>query len=74
MEYVYRVRSDVIIDDDGKKHTVYGIDAMTCQNIIITAVSDIFFDEEDAQAFVELCNNKKLSLIHLPDVIEDILT
>ena len=74
MEYIYRTRSDVIFDEDGKKHIVYGIEAMTHQNIVITSVSDIFFNERDAQAFVELCNNKKLSLIHLPDVIEDILT
>lgn len=74
MEYIYRTRSDVIYDEDGKKYTVYGIEAITSKNNVITSVSDIFFDEADAQAFVKRCNNNKLSLIHLYDVIEDILT
>ena len=70
---MYRLRSDVITDEDGKSHTVFGIEAITAKNIVIASVSDIFFNENQAKAFIALCNKQRLSLIHLHDVIEDIL-
>ena len=37
----------------------------------VLSVSDVFLNRHDAEALVQRCNLHNLSLIHLPDVIED---
>ena len=36
-------------------------------------ISDVFLNEKEAEDFARLCTSLKLSLIHLRDVVEDIL-
>lgn len=74
MECTYRVRTDTITDEEGRCHTVYGIDAWEEGGgapRLLQSVPDIFFDRERAEALADLCNSVGLSLIHLPHVIED---
>ena len=74
MTYIYRLNETTVTDEEGIKHVVYGIDAIDmCENILDT-YTDIFFDRLKAEEFVALCNECKLELIHLPDVVEDAIT
>ena len=60
-------------DEDNNKHTVYGVDALDRFENVLESVADIFFDKLKAEEFIKLCNEEKLGLIHLQDVIEDVL-
>ena len=40
---------------------------------LITFVSDVFPCKDDAEKFVNVCNENELSLHHLRDVIEDFI-
>ena len=73
MEIVYRLRIDEIYDDEGELHTVYGVDACDGDGNILESISDIFLEREKAEGFIGLCNSLSLSLVHLYDVIEDVL-
>lgn len=73
MNHTYCVRTDKILDECGIPYTVYGIDAINDRNDLLVSVPDIFFDSQKATAFVSLCNRLEVSLVHLSDVIEDIL-
>jgi len=73
LQVVYKLRADIVLDEDNCEYKVYGITALdTYENVLMT-VEDIFFDKQKAEEFVELCNQEKLELIHLQYVIEDIL-
>ena len=65
----YQLRSDTVLDEDGKRHTTYGIEYRPAN----VSVKDVFLDKEKAAAFVAKCNALDLSPIHLYDVIEDAL-
>lgn len=73
MEITYRLRTDNVSDEEGVLHTVYGIDAFAPNKNRVASVADVFFDKQKAEDFIESCNVLKLSLVHLPDVIEDVL-
>ena len=70
MEYTYKLREDVIFDEDNTTHTVYGIDFFENGEKAKT-VPDIFTDKRSAEELIRLCNFYKLSPLHLMDVIED---
>ena len=73
MSYTYCMRKDTIHDEDGKRYTVYGIEAVNSKGKILESFPDIFFDRQEAKRFVNLCNENDLELIHLADVVEDAL-
>ena len=73
MQVTYTLRTDIVTDEDNNKHTVYGIDALDRFENVLESVADIFFDKLKAEEFIKLCNEEKLELIHLQDVIEDVL-
>ena len=73
MSYTYRVREDAIHDEDRKKYMVYGIEAVDSKGKILKSFPDIFFDRREAKRFVNLCNENDLELIHLADIVEDML-
>lgn len=73
MGCTYRVRKDTIHDEARKMHTVYGIEAVGREGETLSSCPDVFFDRERAERFTDLCNNEGLSLIHLPNAIEDVL-
>lgn len=70
----YRILIDMVYDDEGIKHIVYGIQAVEYDGKVILSISDISFDFQKVQAFVDKCNSVDLSLFHLHDVVEDFLT
>lgn len=72
MKCIYKLRVDQILDKKGDIHTVYGIEAWKKQQCI-QSIGDIFFDFQRAEEFVARCNQSELSIIHLMDVISDIL-
>ncbi len=74
MPYTYRLREDTIHDEEGKEYIVYGIEAVNSKKKVPSSFSDIFFDKQKAKTFVNLCNEGKLELIHLTDVVDDAIT
>ena len=74
MNYIYRLNETTVTDEEGKKHIVYGIDAIDKFGNVLASYTDIFFDRTKAENFVALCNECELELIHLPDVVEDAIT
>lgn len=73
MKITYRLRTDKVFDEEGVLHIVYGIEAFSKSRHKVASIADIFLDKQKAADFIKLCNDHKLSLIHLPDVIEDML-
>lgn len=73
MQVTYTLRKDTVTDEENCKHLVYGITAIDVYGNVLETFEDIFFDKQKAEEFIELCNEEKLELIHLQDVIEDIL-
>ena len=67
------LRTDVVTDDENHRNPVYGITALDNFGNMLKSVEDIFFSKQKAEEFVELCNDEKLELIHLQDVVEDVL-
>lgn len=69
----YTLRTDMIYDENDKMLTVYGISAVDVEHNILKSVPDIFTDKLKAEQFIDLCNRKKLSIVHLEDVIKDVI-
>lgn len=65
----YILRSDTVFDEQGTRHTVYGVNVPTEQ----ISVADVFYHKAEAKDFIRKCNELDLSPLHLPDVIDDIL-
>ena len=72
MQVKYTLRTDTVTDDESHKYIVYGITALDKFENVLQTVSDLFFDRQKAEAFIKLCNEEELELIHLQDVIEDL--
>ena len=72
MQVKYTLRTDTVTDDENQKYTVYGITALDIFENVLQTVSDLFFDKQKAEDFIKLCNEEKLELIHLQDVIDDL--
>lgn len=73
MVCTYRMRKDTMFDEERNAHTVYGIEAIDSDGEILSSFSDVFFDRQQAESFVGLCNDENLSLIHFRDAVEDVL-
>ena len=75
MEYIYRIRTDVISDETNQFHTVCGIEVIDAkEGTVLFSIPDVFIDRSDAERMIRLFNEEKLDPIHLPDVINDIIT
>ena len=70
MEYTYKIRADKITDEKNQEHVVYGTDVFYGDKLI-RSIPDIFLDRAKIEKFIEISNSLHLSIIHLPDVIED---
>lgn len=64
---MYRTTKSLITDEDGNSHLTYGISDDE------RSFSDISTDKSKIERLVMLCNEQKISPIHLDDVIEDFL-
>lgn len=55
-------------------YIAFGVRAVdTIGNTEVVSISDVFTDRKTAEYYTELFNTHKLELIHLNDIIEDIL-
>ena len=55
-------------------YTSFGIKAIeTLSDLPLVYVEDVFTDIETAQEYISLFNEEQLELIHLEEIIEDIL-
>lgn len=73
MVRTYRVRKDIVQDEERKMHTVYGIEAIGSEGEVLLSYSDLFFDRQKAERFANLCNDGGLSLLHFPEAVADAL-
>ena len=72
MQVKYTLRTDILNDESNQKHTVYGINALDSFGNLLETIEDIFLSKEKAEEFIELCNEEKLELIHLQNVVDDL--
>lgn len=73
---VYQILQETLWNSEVGTYTTYAVCAYERQNgndVLRAYTSDVFLNKEKAEAFVLLCNHLQLSLIHLPDAIEDAL-
>ena len=73
MMHTYTLKTNYEMDESGQIVTVYGIEARNAKGDLLLSVPGIFCNLQKAIQFVSLCNDLKISLIHLHDVIEDAL-
>ena len=72
MQVTYILRADTLTNKNNCKYTVYGISALDNFGNVLKTVQNIFCNKQKAKAFIKLCNQEKLELIHLQDVIDDL--
>lgn len=70
----YRAVKKLYKSEDLRKHFGYAIEAVTGSNVVVKTVDDVFLDELEAIKFARCCNNQKVSLVHIEDVIADRLS
>lgn len=73
MKVHYCLRRDVIRREDDVQYTAYGLDAVDSDGRILRSVPDLLLDRQRVMDLIDRCNALELSLIHLDDVIEDLL-
>lgn len=73
LQVKYILRTDIIKDEGNRSYTVYGITATDMFGNALKTVKNIFLNIKQAEEFIELCNSEKLELVHLQDVVEDVL-
>ncbi len=73
-EHTYCLRIDSYVDEEGKSHTLYGIDAIDNKGLTVLSFPGVFCDKAKAVDLIKLCNEGDLSIIHLANVVEDALT
>ncbi len=70
MDYTLTIRTDILRDDTGVCHTVYGIDVTDAHGRVLS-IPDISFDETVVSQLISVCERERIALCHLADVIED---
>lgn len=73
MRYVYHMTVETEMDITGKKYKAYGIKVTDGNGGVITIVPDVFTDMQKADEFIRIFNSAELSVIHLFEVLDDIL-
>ncbi len=73
MQVKYILQTDFVTDKENHSYMVYGITAIDIFGNALKTVENLFLNIKKAEEFIELCNKEKLELVHLQDVIEDIL-
>ncbi len=70
----YFLEESKLEDEEGVIHDVFGVSAKDSDGNIQASYPDLFFERQRAVDFVDLCNEVKLELCHLLDVIEDAIS
>lgn len=73
MSHTYQINENVITDADGSVCILYGIDALDENGDIVASFTKVFFQRSRATALVDLCNECKLSVTHLKNMVDDSL-
>lgn len=68
----YCIQEEKLYHKDLGYYTAFAIKAFQ-NNKLVEFVSDVFLDKEKANSFVRQCNELQVDLVHLYDVIDDIL-
>ena len=68
----YFTESENLKSDDGIQYTAYNV-IVKMNNTVLTRFSDVFFNEDAARHFVDMCNRLELDPMHVADVIDDVL-
>ena len=71
MKTFYKVNVRSIRNERGESHAVYGIDAVSEDNIVQASVVAAFDSCDKAAELADLCTELDLAPEHLQDVIED---
>ena len=64
------MRSDLLVSEDNIKYRSYGIDVFE-ENKLIRTVKDISLNKKSVDELVDKCNDLKVSILHIEDVIQD---
>ncbi len=70
--FTYQTQEEKIYHPLTGSYTAYGI-SVIYKSKLVEYVSNVFLEKEEAEAFVGLCNELELDVIHLHDVIEDMI-
>ena len=73
ISYTYQLNTTVTVDENKNPLSVFGIDAVNQKGQIVMSVPDLFFNKQEAEHLVALCNEGELSLLHLTEIAEDAL-
>ena len=66
---LYKMRIDVIEDEEGVGHLTYGVDAYRLER----CVPDVFTDRNKVAMLIDLCNHLQPDPEHLDDIILDFI-
>lgn len=72
MKCKYCIQKESIAVENGKIHTVYGIELWQDGKLVKTT-HNVFCDKATAEHYITLFNKNKLSPMHLEDIIEEII-
>ena len=72
MKIKYTVRSDIVTDDEGNVHTVYGFNVFEGGKII-RVLPDLFTDKDTAYRYAGLFCRYGMPVAQLDEVLEEII-
>ena len=67
MQYVFKVRKDVINIEGEEACTVYGID-MIHNSVTVKSVCDLFCSKVNAENFARFCRSKNVTPVNIESV------
>lgn len=71
---LYKIIEEELSNPEIGSYTAFGLCAYnSSSNTTICKISDIFTEKDKAEKLVDACNNMQISIVHLPNIIEDIL-
>ena len=68
---MYMLRTDKITDEEDNEYEVYGVDAL--DGDVSLSFPDIFFNIEDAKAFISLISDEDVSVSQIKYLIDDVI-
>ena len=68
---MYMLRTDKITDEEDNEYEVYGVDA--ADGDVSLSFPDIFFNIEDAKAFISLIPDEDVSVSQIKYLIDDVI-
>ena len=69
----YHLREDYLQSEDNISYISYGIDIVS-DNTILKSIKDVSLQKKPLEELITLCNELRLSELHIYDVIDDFLS